>query len=59
MILGENVMMTIESKGVNQFGSKFNIAAFVFEYAEVTAADSNIDVCTIRCEFNRKPKWRT
>jgi len=35
------------------FGSKFNIAAFVFEDAEVTAADSNIALCTIQCEFNR------
>jgi len=27
--------------------------------AEVTAFDSNIALCTIRCEFNWKSKWRT
>jgi len=41
------------------FWSKFNVAAFVFEDAEVTAADSDITLCTIRSEFNRKSKWRT
>jgi len=34
--------VTIESKAYITFGSKFNVAAFVFEDAEVTAADSNI-----------------
>jgi len=47
-------LMTIERKGVNNFWSKFNVAALVFEDAVVTAADSNIALCTIRCEFNRK-----
>jgi len=46
-------LVTIESQGV-----KFNIAAFDFENAEVAVADSNIALCTIRCECNRKSKWR-
>jgi len=60
-VFGENVinLVTIESKGVNHSGSKFNVAAFVSEDAEVTATDSNIALCTIRCEFNRKSKCRS
>jgi len=48
MIFSENVinLVTIESKGV-------------FDDAEVTAADGNIALCTIRCEINPKSKWRT
>jgi len=42
-------LVTIESKGVNR---KFNVAAFVFEDAEVTAVNSKIALCTIRFEFN-------
>jgi len=37
-------------------GSKFNVAAFVFEDAEVTAADSDSKIVLrrIRSEFKRK-----
>jgi len=51
--------MTIESKDVTQLWKQFNVTAFVFEDAAVTAADSNIALCTIRCEFNWKSEWQT
>jgi len=57
---GENLtnLMTSESKDVNHLWKENHVAVFVFEDAEVTAADSSINLCTIRCEFNRKIKWR-
>jgi len=35
-------LVTTNQRAYINFGSKFNVAAFVSEYAEVTAADSNI-----------------
>jgi len=55
---GEN-LTNLNQRAYITFGSKFNVAAFVFEDADVTAADSNIALCTILCELNRKSKWRT
>jgi len=40
-------------------GAKVNVAAFVFEDAEVTAAGGEIKLCKIQCVLNRKYKWRT
>jgi len=38
--------------------SKFNVAEFVFEDAEVTNAGSNIVLFEMQSTFNRKAKWR-
>jgi len=53
---GENVsnFVNIESNGVNQLCKQIQRCCICFEVAEVTAADSNIALCTIRCEFNRQ-----
>jgi len=45
-------MVTIESKGVNIFGSKFNVTALNFEDAEVTAADSKIPCSQLCVQFD-------
>jgi len=50
--------VTIESNRKSHLAPKFNVAAFVFENAEVTAADSNIALCTIRSQINRKSSGR-
>jgi len=42
-------LVTIDSNGRN--GIKFNVAAFVFEDAEVTTPGSSIAMCKIRSTF--------
>jgi len=61
-LFGENVMnwVTIESKGVNQSRKQIQRCCVYFWGCRSHRCwcDSNIVLCTIRCEFNRKSKWR-